>query len=94
MTRVTPLRIALLCLLSGQVIAQISRQGPGCGPAGRSQVGAPYAATSCTVTTAHQAQQRARLDGDDALATEIEERLALYAVGEAWVAPGVGGEED
>ena len=33
-----------------------------------------------------------RLDGDEALAPEIEERLALYAVGEAWVAPGVGDE--
>ena len=54
---------------------------------------AAYAAAgrfSEAVTAAHQSQQRARLDGDDALATEIEERLALYAVGEAWVAPGVG----
>ena len=57
---------------------------------------AAYAAAgrySEALTTAHQAQQRARLDGDEPLAKAIEERLALYALGEPFVAVRAAVEE-
>jgi len=38
------------------------------------------------LTTAHQAQQRAKLDGDESFAAAIQGRLALYALEEPFVA--------
>lgn len=38
------------------------------------------------LTTAHQAQQRAKLDGDESFAQAIEKRLALYALEKPFVA--------
>ncbi len=51
---------------------------------------------SDALTAAHQAEQRAQLDGDELLAKAIEERLALYALEKPFVAarPAVEESED
>ncbi len=45
------------------------------------------------LATAHQAEQRAKLDGDELLAEAIVERLALYALGKPFVAARAAVEE-
>jgi len=45
------------------------------------------------ISTAHRGVKRAQLAGNESLAKEIEERLALYALGEAYVEPHESGSE-
>ena len=45
------------------------------------------------ISTAHRGVKRAQLAGNESLAKEIEERLALYALGEAYVEPRESGSE-